>query len=127
MKFLTDLEHDSINKSKTLKNLYEDLLGRQKFYGSKQRSIHLRNTIFTKPDGKAYLNRYHQNLCGEAKVSDDKSVLSVKDHSPERITGKYLNESKIIQLIFVIAMFYCIYNKFLKEANQEYTPSRLGM
>lgn len=127
MEFLEDLKDNPAEKMRIIRRLYEDLVGKQKFHGSNQRAMHLSNTIFTKPDGKTYLNRYHQNLCGEANVSDEKNILSLKQYHSERATDKYHSQSKILQLLLVLAIGFYIYNKFTKEAVQDHSPLRLGI
>jgi hypothetical protein len=103
-----------------LVSLYNDLARKTSFNdGGRNRSMHLRNTIFTAVDNKQYLNRYHQQLDGVENTSDSDCVLSIQNRNPQRMTPQHRQAIQFLQLAFVLAMAWMIYNKYFNEPSIE--------
>jgi len=119
-----DLVYSSKSKQEStdprLLRLYEGLAGKTAFSDAGQnRSMHLRNTIFTAKDSKRYLNRYHQKLCNVENASDKDCVLSIQNRNPQRMSAQYHRAIQFMQLAFVLAMVWTIYNKYFSEPTLE--------
>lgn len=104
------------NESKqTLLSLYDNLTRMASYGRGQNRSMHLRNTIFTAVDNKQYLNRYHQQLCGVENINDKDCVLSIQNRNPQRMTLQCRQTTQFLQLAFILAITGMIYNKYFNK------------
>lgn len=103
-----------------LLNIYENLTKKTAMFDrSKNRSMHLQNTIFTAKSRKKYLNLYHQKLCHVEHVSDKDCALTVENRNPERINPQQRQAIQLMQLTFTLAMTWLIYNKYFNQSHIE--------
>jgi hypothetical protein len=111
-----------------LLRIYDDFARRASFFDCDvKRAMHLRNTIFTSKQSKAYLNVHHQQLCKIENPDNKDCKLSVVDSHPRRIQAASNREIQFLKLAFVIAMFYILYNKYYTavenvKSNRDLSP-----
>jgi hypothetical protein len=101
---------------KRLLDMYENLAYKTRFKDpSQNRAMHLNNSIFTIKN-KKYLNRYHKGICGEYFLDDINCMLTLKNlHCVQHINSERRNSIRAMQLVFLLAMIYIIYNSLFNE------------
>lgn len=114
---------DHNNKQKLL-SLYSLLRQVTSFTdNSHNRAMHLHNTIFTDKNNthnKQYLNRYHQQLCKVKNINDDDCLLTIDHRNPQRMNPHLRHAIQLMELVFLVAMFAMIYNKYVTEPNLDH-------
>jgi hypothetical protein len=103
-----------------LLGMYERLAERVPyiFNVNSDRSMHLRNTIFTAKD-KPYLNQYHKDLCAVENITDNDCALTLQKRNIQPMSSQQLSAIKFMRLVFLLATAWTIYNKYFKEPSLE--------